>query len=119
MALGRSNVDQVITCVVDYTIQPEQIEAFERFAAAWIRLVNARGGQHHGYFLPAEGASDKALALFTFPSLAAYEEYRTNFGVDPEFIAADRIRDESGCVLRYERTFMRPLLPTDITSHPA
>jgi hypothetical protein len=29
--------------------------------------------------------------------------------VDPEFIAADRIRDESGCVLRYERSFMRPL----------
>ena len=112
-------MDHVITCVVDYTIRPEQIEAFERFAAAWIRLVNARGGQHHGYFLPAEGASDKALALFTFPSLAAYEEYRALFGVDPEFVAADRIRDESGCVLRYERTFMRPLLPTDVPSHPA
>ncbi|NJC12094.1 hypothetical protein F4558_001920 [Micromonospora profundi] len=28
-------------------------------------------------------------------------------------VAADRIRDESGCVVRYERTFMRPLLPTD------
>jgi hypothetical protein len=27
-------------------------------------------------------------------------------------VEADRIRDESGCVLRYERTFMRPLLPT-------
>lgn len=32
----------------------------------------------------------------------------------PEFIAADRIRDESGCVLRHERSFMRPLLPTDL-----
>jgi hypothetical protein len=101
----------MITCVVDYTIDPEQIEAFERFAAEWIRLVTAHGGQHHGYFLPAEGASDKALALFSFPSLAAYEQYRRRFGVDPEFVAADRIRDESGCVLRYERSFMRPLLP--------
>ena len=100
----------MITCVVHYTIDPTQIEAFERFAAEWIRLVIARGGQHHGYFLPAEGASDKALALFSFPSLAAYEKYRTLFGVDPEFVAADRIRDESGCVVRYERTFMRPLL---------
>jgi hypothetical protein len=45
------------------------------------------------------------------PSLAAYEQYRTLFGSDPDFIAADRIRDESGCVLRYERTFMRPVLP--------
>jgi hypothetical protein len=68
---------------------------------------------HHGYFLPAEGASDKALALFSFPSLAAYEQYRALFGVHPDFIEADRIRDDSGCVLRYERTFMRPLLPGD------
>ena len=59
----------------------------------------------------AEGASDKALALFSFPSLAAYEQYRGLFGEHPDFVAADRIRDESGCVLRYERTFMRPLLP--------
>lgn len=104
----------MITCVIDYTIRPEQIEAFERFAATWIRLVDTHGGQHHGYFLPGEGASDKALALFTFPSLAAYEEYRARFGVDPEFVEADRIREESGCVLRYERTFMRPLLATDL-----
>jgi NIPSNAP len=100
----------MITCVVDYTIDPAKVDAFERFARAWIGLVNAHGGQHHGYFLPGEGASDRALALFSFPSLAAYEEYRKLFGVDPDFIAADRIRDESGCVLRYERTFMRPVL---------
>lgn len=101
----------MITCVVHYTIDPGQTEAFERFAQAWMRLVNKHGGGHHGYFLPAEGASDLALALFSFESLASYEHYRTLFGRDPEFIAADRIRDESGCVLRYERTFMRPLLP--------
>lgn len=101
----------MITCVVEYVIDPGKIDAFELFARRWIELVDRHGGTHHGYFLPAEGASDKALALFSFPSLAAYEQYRTLFGVDPEFIAADRIRDESGCVLRYERSFMRPVLP--------
>jgi hypothetical protein len=101
----------MITCVVDYVIDPAQIEVFERFGRRWMELVDRHGGTHHGYFLPAEGASDRALALFSFPSLAAYEEYRTRFGVDPDFIEADRIRDESGCVLRYERRFMRPLLP--------
>lgn len=101
----------MITCVVHYTIDPDQIEPFERFAREWMRLVAEHGGTHHGYFLPAEGASDRAEALFSFDSLAAYEEYRTKFGVHPEFIAADRIRDDSGCVSRYERTFMRPLLP--------
>jgi hypothetical protein len=54
---------------------------------------------------------DAALALFSFDSLADYEAYRSRFGVDPEFVEADRIRDESGCVLRFDRTFMRPMLP--------
>lgn len=99
--------------MVEYVIDPDQIDAFERFGRRWMELVNLHGGTHHGYFLPAEGASDKALALFSFPSLTAYERYRGLFGVDPEFIEADRIRDESRCVLRYERTFMRPLLPDD------
>jgi hypothetical protein len=103
----------VITCVVDYTIDPTKIHEFEQFARAWIALVNAHGGRHHGYFLPSEGASDTALALFSFPSLAAYEQYRALFGVDPDFVAADRIRDVSGCVIRHTRTFMRPLLADD------
>jgi hypothetical protein len=109
----RLGQQRMITCVVDYEIAPDKIAAFERFAKAWMRLVNQHGGRHHGYFLPSEGASDRALALFSFDSLAAYEQYRTRFGTDPEFIAADRIRDESGCVIRYDRSFMRPLLPDD------
>ena len=101
----------MITCHIRYEIDPAEIEAFEGFAQQWIELVERHGGVHHGYFLPAEGASDIAYAVFSFPSLADYERYRERFGVDPEFIEADRIRDESGCVRRYERTFLRPLLP--------
>jgi hypothetical protein len=101
----------VITCHVTYEIDAAKVADFERFARAWMALVQREGGTHHGYFLPAEGASDVAYALFSFPSLAAYEEYRGLFGVDPDFVAADRIRDESGCVRRWERTFLRPLLP--------
>ena len=79
-------------------------------------MVNSHGGTHHGYFLPGEGASDRALALFSFPSFADYEIYRARFGVDPEFVAADKIRDDSGCVLRFERSFMRPLQGGDGSS---
>ena len=101
----------MITCHLRYEIDADEIEAFERFARAWMELVERHGGTHHGYFLPSEGASDIAYALFSFPSLAEYERYRQRFGSDPDFVAADRIRDESGCVLRYERSFLRPLLP--------
>jgi hypothetical protein len=103
--------DAVITCHLRYEIDPSRIEAFERFARRWMELVERHGGTHHGYFLPAEGASDIAYALFSFPSLAEYERYRGRFGVDQDFVEADRIRDESGCVRRYERSFLRPLLP--------
>jgi hypothetical protein len=50
---------------------------FEHCGRLWISLVKKFGGVHHGYFLPSEGADNIALALFNFPSLAAYEEYRT------------------------------------------
>jgi hypothetical protein len=75
--------------------------------------VTKHGGQHRGYFLPCEGVSDRALALFSFPSFADDETCRARFGVDLEFIAAGAIRDESGCVLRYERSFVRPVLTAD------
>ena len=105
-----------VTCHLRYEIDPSKIEAFERFAKRWIALVERSGGQHHGYFMPSEGSSDVAYALFTFPSLAAYEEYRSLFGTDPDFAAADEIRSESGCVLRYDRTFLRPVLTGDLAA---
>jgi hypothetical protein len=100
----------MITCVVEYTIDSRQIAAFEQFARAWIGLVNKHGGQHHGYFLPAEGASDRALALFSFPSLARYESYRELFGVDPESSppTASATNPAVSCVT--SGRFMRPLL---------
>lgn len=115
LALRRTRGHFMITCVVNYEIDPTKIEIFEKFASAWIYLVTEHGGTHHGYFLPSEGASDKALALFSFDGLASYERFRSLFGVDARFIKVDRIRDESGCVIRHERTFMRPFFASDIT----
>ena len=74
----------MVTCYLRYEIDPYQLDAFERFARRWIDLVNRSGGTHHGYFLPLEGASDVAVALFSFPSLADYERDGERFGVDPE-----------------------------------
>lgn len=99
----------VITCYLRYVIDPYQLDVFETFARRWIELVNRSGGQHHGYFLPLEGADNIAVALFSFPSLAAYEEYRGLFKTDPDFLAANRIREESRCIVSYERSFMRPV----------
>ena len=74
----------VITCHLRYEIDPSQTAAFEKYATGWIPVVTRFGGTHHGCYLPHEGANDIAYALFSFPSLAAYENYRTAIRQDPE-----------------------------------
>ena len=60
----------MVTCYLNYKIDPKKISEFEIYAKMWIPLVNKFGGTHHGYFMSSEGANNVALALFTFPSLA-------------------------------------------------
>lgn len=100
----------MITCVLQYTIDPYKLAEFEHYARLWIPLVNRFGGTHHGYFLPSEGANNKALALFSFPSLAEYEQYRQQSFNDPECQAAFRYAEETRCIVSYERSFLRPVL---------
>jgi hypothetical protein len=99
----------MITCSLRYVIDPYKLREFEHYAKLWIPLVSRLGGTHHGYFLPHEGANDIALALFSFPSLAAYEAYREAMAADAECQVAFAYAEETRCILRYERSFMRPI----------
>ncbi len=99
----------MITCHVRYVIDPKKIKEFEVYAKMWIPLVEKFGGQHNGYYLPSEGANNIALCLFTFPSLAAYEEYRTTSVDDPDCQAAFKYAEDVDCVVSYERSFFRPV----------
>jgi hypothetical protein len=85
-------VAAVITCHLRYVLDPARIREFE-----------------HGYLLPSEGASNIALASFSFPSLAAYEEFRTRALTDPECQAAFKYAEETRCFFSYERSFFRPM----------
>ncbi|WDG09653.1 NIPSNAP family protein [Vibrio campbellii] len=100
----------MITCYVRYVIDPKKVKEFEEYAKMWIPLVERFGGQHNGYFLPCEGANNIALALFTFESLSAYEEYRVKSLKDPECIKAFEFADKVDCIISYERSFFRPVL---------
>ncbi len=99
----------MITCYLRYIVDSDKLEEFEAYAKMWIPLVNKFGGTHHGYFLPHEGASDIALALFSFPSLTAYEEYRGKAAADVECQAAMAYYKKTKCFISYERSFMRPV----------
>jgi len=99
----------MVTIYLRYIIDSYKLAEFEHYGKLWIPLVNRMGGQHHGYFMPSEGASNVALALFTFPSLATYEQYRIASQADAECQAAFRYAEETRCIVSYERSFFRPV----------
>jgi hypothetical protein len=109
--LGAGGQDgAVITCHLRYEIDPRQVAAFEEYVTGWIPIVQRLGGQHHGCFLPHEGANDIAYALFSFESLAAYEAYRAAIRSDPVAQRLWALSAETGCIRRFDRSFLRPAL---------
>jgi hypothetical protein len=116
--------EDLITCCIQYRISPGKEAEFEHYARLWIPLIEKFGGAHHGYFLPGEGPisaafsfpgigedgpSDVAVALFSFPSIAAYETYRERTAEDAECQQAANYFKETNCFSKYERMFLRPL----------
>lgn len=99
----------MITCFVQYELDPSKISEFEEYAKMWIPLVEKFGGTHHGYYLPHESANDLAVCLFSFPSLAEYETYRLKSQADAECKSAFEFAEKMNCIRRYDRQFLRPL----------
>ena len=99
----------MVTCYLRYVIDPYKVDDFEKYAKMWIPLVDKFGGTHHGYFLPYEGANNIAFALFSFPSLADYEEYRNKIKSDPDCQEAFAHAKKTRCIVSFERSFMRPV----------
>lgn len=99
----------MITCHIRYVLDPRKLKEFEHYGKLWIALVAKFGGAHHGYFLPSEGANNIGLAMFSFPSLAEYEQYRLKSFADAECMAAFNYAEETQCIISYERTFFRPV----------
>ena len=99
----------MVTCYLRYVIDPYKKAEFEAYGRLWIPLVNKLGGTHHGYFMPHEGANNIAVALFSFPSLAAYEAYREKMDTDPECQAAYAYAEKTRAIISFERSFMKPV----------
>ena len=99
----------MVTCFVRYVIDPSKLKQFEHYARLWMPLVERFGGQTHGYVLPSEGANNIAMTLFSFPSRASYEQYRTTAATDADCLAAVDYPEQTRCIVSYERSFFRPV----------
>ena len=117
----------MFTCFIRYYIDPDKFSEFKEYARVWIFLIQKHGGIHHGYFIPgteadhmpsaafsfpalgAEGPPNVAVALFSFPSKEAYEQYRVSVANDDLCKAATARFEETKCFSSYERTFLIPM----------
>ncbi len=100
-----------VTCFIRYVLDPYRRAAFEDYAKAWLRIIPACGGDLVGYWMPHEGTDNIAQALISFPSLAAYEQYRARLRADDEAVANFRLAQEQKFILSEERTFLRKVEP--------
>jgi hypothetical protein len=95
-----------ITCVIRYQIDPFQRDGFRKYAENWGRAIPRCGGHLVGYFLPHEGTNDVAWGLIAFPSLAAYETYKTRLKSDPLAQENFAMAQSKRLILREERNFV-------------
>lgn len=110
----------MITCFIRYQIDPFQQDAFRQYAENWGRIIPRCGGNLVGYFLPAEGTNDIGWGLISFPSLAAYEAYRTRLRSDADAMENFRTAQRLRFILREERTFVQGVEGTlNLPSVPA
>lgn len=113
-----------ITCEVRYRLDRSRISEFEAYAQIWVELVERHGGNHHGYFIPRdkptetgvsfpglgqEGATDIAIALFTFPDETTYLQYREQVAKDLDGVAANARFRGNPPFISYERLFLTPI----------
>jgi hypothetical protein len=117
----------MFTCVIRYRVEPGKLDEFREYARAWIALIRKYGGAHHGYFVPgteddvlpdaafsfpglgAAAPADAAFAVFSFPSVEAYERYRVAVADDEGCKAATARFNETKCFSAYERSFLVPM----------
>lgn len=97
----------MVTCCIQYTLDPNVADAFEDYARTWPPIIERCGGYLVGYYLPKEGDSAFALALIDFPTLADYEQYRSRLSEDVDAQAnVQRVR-AAKAIVRESRSFLR------------
>ncbi len=97
----------MITCVIEYEIDPFRADAFEAYARAWGRAIPECGADLVGYFAPHEGSATRAYGIYHIESLAAYEAYRARLRESEAGRANYAFAKEQGFIRREDRAFFR------------
>lgn len=97
----------MITCFIQYQIDPTKKAQFEQYARNWGEAIPRNGADLIGYYAPHEGSSTLAYGVYNIENLAEYEAYRARLAADPlgkenyEFAMREKF------ILREDRTFLK------------
>jgi hypothetical protein len=99
----------LITLFLRYTIDPNKLSDIKKYAADEQTPIIESGGTILGYFMPTDfaGATNEAIGLIEFPSLAEYEIYRAKLAAHPlhrQYVAA---LESTGALLSIHRSLVQ------------
>ena len=99
----------MITLHLRYTIDPNKLADFAKYAADEQIPIDECGGRILGYFLPTDfaGATNEAFGLIDFTSLAEYEVYRTRLADHPLHKENAGLLANSGALLSTQRSLIQ------------
>jgi NIPSNAP protein len=101
----------MITLSIRYTIEPNKLADFRAYAEAEQEPIRRSGGKIVGYFLPTDfaGATNEALGLIGFATLAVYEQYREALANDAEHKRNVAKLEKTGAIVAMNRSIFQPL----------
>ena len=96
----------MLTCIIQYQIDPTKRVAFAEYGARWGEAIPRNGADLVGYFAPHEGSSTLAYGIYHIENLAAYEAYRTRLAQDPLGQENYRFAQAEKFILKEDRTWL-------------
>ena len=96
----------MLTCVIQYQIDPTKRAQFETYARNWGQCIPRNGVELLGYFSPREGSSTLAYGIYNIPSLAEYEAYRARLAADPLGRENYEMAMQDKFILKEDRTWL-------------
>ncbi len=97
----------MITCFIQYQIDPTKRAQFVTYAKNWGQAIPECGADLIGYFAPHEGSSTLAYGVYSIKDLASYEQYRTRLAQHPIGKENYQFGQKEKFILREERTFLK------------
>jgi hypothetical protein len=99
----------LITLFLRYTIDPNKLSDIAKYSADEQIPIRESGGKILGYFMPTDfaGATNEAIGLIDFPSLAEYEIYRAKLAAHPLHKKYVEVLETTGALLSIHRSLVQ------------